>query len=272
MFFGTANAIYHLLKSNVEHQATLPRPNRVKYFILDLQGVTGIDLTSRDVFIKVKRLLSDHGIQLVWSSPIGGKITRKLARWGILEEDPFGSIDLALCHVEDGCLLRAHNLCEKWLVNDTVRSIFEQQTMATIFSLSVRSDDKSLSSTRLRPWGERLYMKEDEMLFTESSQDDNLYMLYAGEVEVQSSDGSCRTVFNGSFFNLDALLISVGSLPGPPTTVCATAKRDTMILKITKQKFRQCMKEDSALGEEDVMLNAHHDHSTMHQLQPRSFC
>jgi len=247
VFFGTANAIYQLLKSNVEHQATLPRPTRMKYFILDLHGVTGIDLTAKDVFVKVKRLLNDHGITLIWT--VGGKIMRKLRRWGILKEEPFDSIDLALRYVEDGCLSRAHKLCEKWLVNNTVRSIFEQQTMATIFSLSVRSDDKSLASTRLRPWGERLNLKEDQMIFTESSQDDNLYMLYDGEVEVQSSDGSCRAVFNGSFFNLDALLISVGSLPGPPTTVCATAKKDTMVLKITKQKFRQCMREDGALAQ-----------------------
>ena len=221
----------------------------MKYFILDLQGVTGIDLTAKDVFVKVKRLLKNYGITLIWSTPVGGKIMKKLLRWGLLEDDPFDSIDLALRYVEDECLFRAHKLCEKWLVNETAKSIFEQQTMATIFSLSVRSDDKSLASTRLRPWGERVYMKEDEMVFTESSKDDNLYLLYDGEVEVQSSDGSCRAVFNGSFFNLDALLISVGSLPGPPTTICATAKKDTMVLKITRQKFLQCMREDGALGE-----------------------
>ena len=248
MFFGTANAIYHLLKSNVEHQATLPRPNRVKYFILDLQGVTGIDLTSRDVFIKVKRLLKDNGITPIWSTPFGGKIMRKLEKWGIIEVgEPFDSIDLALCHVEDECLHRAHKLCEKWLLNDTVKSIFEQQTMASIFSLSVRSDDKSLASTRLRPWGERFYYKTGEVIFTESSQDDSLYLLYDGEVDVESKNGCHRTVFNGSFFNLDALLISLGSLPGPPTTVGAKAQKDTMVLKFTKRKFHQCMIQDGAL-------------------------
>ena len=220
----------------------------MKYFILDLQGVTGIDLTSRDVFIKLKRLLKDNNITLVWSIPFGGKIMNKLERWGIVEvADPFDSTDLALSHVEDECLNRAHKLCVKWLVNDTVRSIFEQQTMASIFSLSVRSDDKSLASTRLRPWMERAYYKAGEAIFTESSHDDNLYMLYDGEVQVESENGSHRAIFNGSFFNLDALLISLGSLPGPPTTVRAKAQKDVMVLKMTKRKFLQCMKEDGAL-------------------------
>lgn len=83
--------------------------------------------------------------------------------------------------------------------------------------------------------------------------DDNLYLLYSGEISIEQRDGSHCSVFTGSFFNLDRLLISVGALPGRPSTVSAVATEDTLLLAVSRANFVAMQKEDGALAQKLLM-------------------
>mmetsp|Transcript_9887 Transcript_9887/g.21422 ORF Transcript_9887/g.21422 Transcript_9887/m.21422 type:complete len:1286 (+) Transcript_9887:334-4191(+) len=252
VFFGTANNLYQQLKANLaEQKATKPKAERTKYLIFDLTEVTGIDSSAKDVFFKVHRLLKTEGISLGWAM-MNPKIVKKFTNWGLFEGTTHHTtLDLALRYVEDVLLQRANHLSQKWLVNPTVRKIFERQVLANVFNISVRSDEKNFSSARLMPWSEMINLSEGEELCGDG--DDNLYMIYDGEVKIQGRDGNDYSVFIGSFFNLDRLLISVGALGGLPSTLGAHATKDCTLLVVSRKKFVEMQKEDGALTQKLLM-------------------
>ncbi len=180
------------------------------------------------------------------------KIIKKFDAWGLFAGTKhLKTLDLALRYVEDALLRRASRLSDKWLVNPTVRKIFERQVLANVFNISVRADEKNFSSARLQPWAQRLEISAGEELCGDD--DDSLYMLYAGEIQIRGRDGHDYSVFTGSFFNLDRLLISVGALGGLPSTLGAHASKDSMVLVVTRKKFTEMQKEDGALTQKLLM-------------------
>ena len=248
IFFGTANNMYQLLKQHVAAQQLKPKAERTKYLIFDLSAVTGIDSSAKSVFFKVHRLLSQQYIKLIWAFS-QTKMIKKFDDWGLLagNVEHYDSLDVALRNVEDDLLQRASRLSSRWLVNSTVRKIYERQVLANVFSISVRSDEKTFSTARLMPWTEKVTMIAGEELC--GPEDTNLYMLYDGEVSVKLRDGSQMSIFKGSFFNLDQLLISVGALPGIPSTTLATASTDTLLLVLSQANFLAMQQHDPALGQ-----------------------
>lgn len=252
VFFGTANNVYQQLKAHLADQkVSKPRAERTKYLIFDLSEVTGIDSSSKDVFFKVRRILKAEGMSLVWAVR-NPKIVEKFTNWGLFDGTArCNTLDLALRFVEDKLLLRAHGLSDKWLANPTVRKIFERQVLTNVFSISVRSDEKNFSSARLQPWAQRIDIQEGQTLC--GPDDDSLYMLSAGEVQVQGRDCQDYSVFTGSFFNLDRLLLSIGAMSGVPSTLGACATRNSMALVVTRKKFMQMQKEDGALAQKLLM-------------------
>ena len=213
--------------------------------------MTGIDSSAKDVFFKVHRLLKAEGINLVWAMG-NPKIVNKFINWGLTAGTThFTTLDLALRNVEDQLLLHAHELSAKWLVNPTVRKIFERQVLANVFNISVRSDEKRFSSARLQPWAQMINLPAAEEFCGED--DDNLYMLYAGEVQIRGRDGKDHSIFTGSFFNIDQLLISIGALPGLPSTLGGHATKDSSVLLISRSQFTKMQKEDGALAQKLLM-------------------
>ena len=128
VFFGTANNLYQQLKAHLADQKiSKPKSERVKYLIFDLIEVTGIDSSARDVFFKVHRLLKSKGMNVVWAIK-NPKVINAFDDLGLyVGAKHFISLDLLLRHVEDELLRRAHHLSDKWLVNKTVREIYERQ-------------------------------------------------------------------------------------------------------------------------------------------------
>ena len=175
------------------------------------------------------------------------KLSFRFETWGLIQgAKQFVSLDLALRHVEDELLLRAHQLSEKWLVNKTVQNMYENQVLANVFNISVRAEERRFSSTRLMPWAKRVTLSCGEEICNDD--DDNLYMLYDGEVQVNERDGSQYSVFTGSFFNLDRLLTSIGALPGLPSTVGAVATKRTMLLVVSRKNFLAMQQVDNAMA------------------------
>ena len=246
IFFGTANNMYSLLKQHIAAQQLKPKSERTKYLIFDLSAVTGIDSSAKSVFYKVHRLLSQQYIKLIWAFS-QSKMIKKFDDWGLYagNVERYDSLDVALRHVEDELLQRASQLSSRWLVNSTVRKIYERQVLANVFSISVRSDEKTFSTARLMPWAQKLTITAGEEFC--GPDDTNLYMLYDGEVSVKLRDGSQMSFFKGSFFNLDQLLISVGALPGIPSTKSAMASTDTLLLVLSQANFLSMQQHDPAL-------------------------
>ena len=253
IFFGTANDFYQRLKQHIFHQKeTKPKAERTKYIIFDLTAGSGMDSSGKNVFIKVHRLLKSEGIKLVYAMA-DQRLIRKFQSWAFFSGTKhFRNRNRALHYVEDELLKRATQLSDKWLANDTIRRIFERQVLANVFNISVRSDG-NFSSARLRPWSEKKVVSKGSQLFCIDDKDDNLYMVYDGEIEIEGRGGDNHLVFNGSFFNLDGLLISIGAMPGSPSTVSAKATQATVVLVVSRHKFEVMQKEDAPLAQKLLM-------------------
>ncbi len=104
-----------------------------------------------------------------------------------------------------------------------------------------------MASSRLRPWSEIITLCSGDELGGDD--DDNLYLLYSGEVQVTERDGSHFDCFTGSFFNLDHLLVSIGALAGVPSTIGAVATKDSTILAVSRKNFLLMQKKDAALAQ-----------------------
>ncbi len=122
-----------------------------------------------------------------------------------------------------------------------------QSVLANVFNISVRAEEKNFSSSRLRPWSEIITLSSGEELAGED--DDNLYLLYSGEIQVKARDGSHFDCFTGSFFNLDHVLVSIGALAGVPSTIGAVATKDSTILTVSRKNFLLMQKQDAALAQ-----------------------
>jgi CRP-like cAMP-binding protein len=118
--------------------------------------------------------------------------------------------------------------------------------LSNVFNISVRAEEKNFSSARLRPWSQFITLSSGDKLCGDD--DDNLYLLYSGEVQVQERDGSRFECFTGSFFNLDRLLVSVGALSGLPSTLGAVATHDSTVLAVSRTNFLSMQRQDPALA------------------------
>jgi len=249
VFFGTANKLYQQLKDHLNSQkADKPKAERTKILIFDMVNVTGIDLTATTIFTKVHRLLKSEGVHLVWAMHHENEYYAKFAEWGLHSgTEQHDSLDHAIRYVEDALLLRAHNMSQKWLVNPSVKALFERNVLANVFSISVRPDEKTFSSARLMPWTDKVNLSAGAALCAEG--DNNLYLLYSGEVLLQHRGNAAFTIFAGSFFNLDGLLGAVGSLPGPSSTIGAVATKDSVVLQVSVETFLTIQQRDGGLAQ-----------------------
>jgi len=119
--------------------------------------------------------------------------------------------------------------------------------LKNIFNISVRAEEKNFSPSRLQPWSKLSTLSIGTQLG--GAGDDNLYLLYSGEVRVQERDGSHFDCLTGGFFNLDNVLVSIGVLCGLPSTVGAVVTKESEILAVSKKNYLLMQRQDPALAQ-----------------------
>lgn len=85
LFFGTIVHVEDTLRSIVEDPNWRKQP--VRFVIVDLTLVAGVDMSSAEAFVRVQRLLAAKGVVLVFCGvTIKSSVAKALASCGILEE------------------------------------------------------------------------------------------------------------------------------------------------------------------------------------------
>ena len=86
LFFGTITQVEETMRTVVEGPSWQTHP--IRFFILDLALVAGVDMSAAEAFVRIQRLLGSKGVVLVFcgfsdTSPIG----RALRSVDLLEMD-----------------------------------------------------------------------------------------------------------------------------------------------------------------------------------------
>jgi sulfate permease, SulP family len=137
LFFGTVNSVEARIRGLTEDDAFEKRP--IKYMIMDLKAVTGLDYTSGAAFNTITRLLNGKGVVLVLSGcDPESALGRDLRAVGVGEED------IAVRMLPD--LNSALESCE----NELLKTFYASQEAARnsgnapVSSLDVPSKPRSL--------------------------------------------------------------------------------------------------------------------------------
>jgi sulfate permease, SulP family len=100
VFFGSANGLLERIRARVE-------PGGLRFCVLDLRRVTGVDSSAVASFVKIDGLATSHGVELVLAGP-SVPVRAQLARGGVVMEGGVVSftpdLDHALQRCEDALL------------------------------------------------------------------------------------------------------------------------------------------------------------------------
>ena len=224
IFFGTASALHRMFQAHVRTMGERPRAERTKYLILDLSHVYGMDETAASIFTKVQRLAATVGVELVWAG-LADTVAKRLERAGLLGDSSrrLSTLDAAEKWVEDTLLQHVHSLSLKWLVDKTCRQVYTRAMLHD--ALGSASSAGGMGPSQLlrwcnpsggRPTGEttRKLVTKGQQILREGVEDDGLYLLYRGLVDV-SEGGVVHTIYPGAFFNEHVLDAPPNPDPNP---------------------------------------------------------
>ena len=191
----------------------------------------GLDATAGQIFAKVVRLAESEGVQLVWAG-LSPKIMHKFAERHLLDGHPqFKTLDEAEKYVEDALLEHVHKLSQRWLVDNTCRLIYNRAMLHDALTAHAVSDG-SIGPSQLFKWALKKHYKKGETIFEEGEQEDSIFLIYLGKIELNSySPPQTMTAYPGAFFNEHVLYNGHTSR----TLYSATAMEDTVVLRVTHE-------------------------------------
>lgn len=107
LFFGTIVGVENRIRALLEEDAFRDRP--LRFLILDMAQINGIDFSAAEAFTRINRLLQKRGVQLVVSSlDVNGEIGQALGNVGLFEDELeveiFTDLNVALEHCENKLL------------------------------------------------------------------------------------------------------------------------------------------------------------------------
>ena len=111
LYFGTIVGIERRVRAVLDDSAFRKQP--IRYLILDLSHISGIDFSAAEAFTRINRLLRKRDVKLMISSiDLEGEIGRSLANVGLFNEDSevgvFQDLNSALEDSENGLLRALH--------------------------------------------------------------------------------------------------------------------------------------------------------------------
>ncbi|KAK5053925.1 hypothetical protein LTR84_001887 [Exophiala bonariae] len=107
LFFGTIVGVENRIRALLEDDAFRDRP--LRFLILDMAQINGIDFSAAEAFTRINRLLQKRGVQLIVSSlDVDGEIGQALGNVGLfgdeLKVEIFTDLNVALEHCENKLL------------------------------------------------------------------------------------------------------------------------------------------------------------------------
>ena len=236
LFFGSANGLLERIRKRVE-------AGPLRFLVIDLRRVTGVDSSAVVAFVKVIGLAQTHGFELVLTG-VSEPVRKQLARGGVDEGD--------LVRFEPD-LDRGLQRCEEALLRDVAA---DAQTAdagrvgaAAGLDPGASSDGDALAGmpAGLRTYLERVDLPEGAVLIRQDETPGDVFVVESGRlsVEMVTADGTrmrLRSVQAG------VVVGEVAMYTGVHRTADVAAEAPSVVLKLSTSAIDRIEAEDPELA------------------------
>ena len=236
LFFGSANGLLERIRKRVE-------AGPLRFLVIDLRRVTGVDSSAVVAFVKVIGLAQTHGFELVLTG-VSEPVRKQLARGGVDEGD--------LVRFEPD-LDRGLQRCEEALLRDEAA---DAQTAdagrvgaAAGLDRAASSDGDALAGmpAGLRTYLERVDLPEGAVLIRQDETPGDVFVVESGRlsVEMVTADGTrmrLRSVQPG------VVVGEVAMYTGVHRTADVAAEAPSVVLKLSTSVIDRIEAEDPELA------------------------
>ena len=158
LFFGSANGLLEPIRKRVE-------AGPLRFLVIDLRRVTGVDSSAVVAFVKVMGLAQAHGFELVLTG-VSEPVRKQLARGGVAETELVRfepDLDRGLQRCEEG-LLQGRAVEPEDLDGDALAGM----------------------PAGLRPYLERVSLEDGEVVIRQDDPPDDVFVLESGRLRVET--------------------------------------------------------------------------------------
>jgi SulP family sulfate permease len=221
VFFGSANGLLETIRKRV---ASGP----LRFLLVDLRRVSGVDSSAVVSFVKVTRLAESHGFELVLAGA-SDAVREQLARGGVSASD--GHIRF------EPDLDRGLQRCEDVLLAEAP------------IPVSAEGDGDAAWPPALSPYLERESLAEGSVLIRQGEAPDDVFVLESGRlaIEMQTPDGTrlrMRTISPG------VIVGEVALYTGAPRTADVVAVVPSVVLRLRRSAIDRIGADDPDLSRE----------------------
>lgn len=231
LFFGTANNVVRRVRRRLDDRDSPP----VRWLILDLHAVSGLDWAAVGSFRKLLQIAEDAGFELALAGGAPG-VRRMLEKGGILDlARHFDTLDHALEWSEDR------------LLTDRGVASTEDAGPDSLPLWLLREIPDPAVQARLRPYLTPVEVPAGTMLLRQGDPSDAMYFIRSGRasVYVHRPDGSrlrVKTYLAGSIVG------EIGLYVGRPRTATVVAETSVAAWRLDEAAFARMGREDVPLA------------------------
>ena len=223
VFFGSANGLLERIRKRVEAAP-------LRFLVIDLRRVTGVDSSGVVAFVKVMHLAEANGFELVFTGA-SDQVRKQLGQGGVVESEGIvrfePDLDRGLQRCEEGLLEGA--AAEPLVVADG------------------SSDGLAGMPPGLRTYLERRELPEGTVLIRQDEQPDDVFVLESGRLSVET------VTPEGTRMRLRTLRpgVVVGEMAmytGVPRSADVVAETPSVVLRLSRESIERVEAADPALA------------------------
>jgi sulfate permease, SulP family len=221
VFFGTASGLLERIRKRVEGAS-------LRFLLIDLHRVTGMDSSAVMSFRKVAQLAEANGFELVFSG-VSDVVRQQLQRGGIVPSDGVVRFEPDLDHGLERCEV----------------GLLQGQGQAPASDGS--SDGLGGLPVRLQAYLERQTLPEGTVLIRQGDPPDDLYILESGRlrVEMMTPEGTRMRL---SSMSSGVVVGEVALYLGSPRTADVVAETASVVLRLSRASIERMEVAEPALA------------------------
>ncbi len=223
VFFGSANGLLERIRKRVEAAP-------LRFLVIDLRRVTGVDSSGVVAFVKVMHLAEANGFELVFTGA-SDQVRKQLGQGGVVESEGIVRFEPDL----DRGLQR----CEEGLL--------EGATAEPLVVADGSSDGLAGMPPGLRTYLERRELPEGTVLIRQDESPDDVFVLESGRLSVET------VTPEGTRMRLRTLRpgVVVGEMAmytGVPRSADVVAETPSVVLRLSRESIERVEAADPALA------------------------
>jgi SulP family sulfate permease len=223
VFFGTANGLLERIRTRME-------ATPLRFLVIDLRRVTGVDSSAVVSFVKVMHLAEANGFELVFTGA-SDQVRKQLGQGGVVESEGIVRFEPDL----DRGLQR----CEEGLL--------EGAAAEPLVVVDGSSDGIAGMPPGLQTYLERRELPEGTVLIRQDEQPDDVFVLESGRLSVET------VTPEGTRMRLRTLRpgVVVGEMAmytGVPRSADVVAETPSVVLRLSRESIERVEAADPALA------------------------